>query len=68
MVPALAVWAVGKMLESPRVKARLAIVDDRLFLARHRAVKKATKHRAWLAAGATACAVGIGMLATAAKK
>lgn len=68
MVPALAVWAVGQVLESPRVKARLAIIDDRLFLARHKAVRKAEHHRGWLAAGAGAVAIGIGIMAAAAKK
>jgi len=68
MVPALAVWAVGKVLEMPRVRARLQKVDERLFEQRKRATKRATKNGPWMAAGATAVAVGLGLMAKAARK
>jgi len=68
MVPALAVWAVGRVLEMPRVKKRLGKIDERVFETRHHVVKNASRNRAWFAAGATACAVGLGLMAKAAKK
>jgi hypothetical protein len=68
MVPALAVWAVGKVLETPEVKTRLAMFDERLFEKRRRAIRKARGNKPLFAAGAAAVALGIGLLATAAKK
>ena len=68
LVPALAVWAVGKVLESPRVKSRLQKVDERVFETRKRATKHAKRNGPVLAAGAAAVAVGLGLIATAAKK
>lgn len=68
MVPALAVWAVGKVLETPRVKARLERIDDQVFRTRKRAERKARSHKPLFAAGAAAIAIGVGLMATAAKK
>jgi len=68
MFPALAVWAVSRALELPRVKSRVAAIDDRAFALRKRAVRNARHNKAWLAAGATAFALGIGLMAKAARK
>jgi len=68
LVPAIAVWAVGKVLETPKVKARLQKVDQRVFDARKRATRRASGNSGWMAAGATAIAVGIGLMAKASRK
>jgi len=68
LVPAIAVWAVGKVLETPRVKARLQRVDERVFETRKRATRNASRNGTWMAAGATAIAVGIGLMAKATRK
>lgn len=68
LVPAIAVWAVGKVLETPNVKARLQKVDQRVFDARKRATRNASGNGTWMAAGATVVALGIGLMAKAARK
>lgn len=76
MVPALAVWGIGKVLEVPAVKQQIEKIDDRFFADRvvatrniRRGAKTAVrKNKALLAAGATALAVGIGLIAKASKR
>ncbi len=76
MVPGLAVWGVGKMLEIPAVKSQIEKIDDRFFEDRvqakrsfRRGAKTAVrKNKTLLAAGATAVAVGIGLIAEATKR
>ena len=72
LVPPLALWLTTKILESPRVKERLAEVDSATFLgkrrarrAARRAAKNARRSPAWLAASAAAFAVAIGCIARA---
>jgi uncharacterized membrane protein YecN with MAPEG domain len=57
MVPPLAVWAVGKVLDTPRVQHALHKVDRKIY----------PKHRAWFAAGAAVIVIGLGLMARAAK-
>lgn len=68
LVPAVAVWAIGKALDSKRVKKRLSKVDERVYRKRVAAVKNARSNSHWLAAGAAACVVGLGMIAKATKR
>ena len=68
MIPPLAVWVVGKVLEAPRVQRALHKVDRKLEAKTRSAERRATHHRAWLAAGAAAFVVGIGCMARAAKR
>jgi hypothetical protein len=68
LVPAVAVWAIGKALDSPRVKKRLQKVDESLYKKREVAVHNARNNVPWLAAGAAACVIGIGMIAKATKR
>lgn len=75
LIPPLAVWAVGKLLEAPNVKSALQEVDSRAYIKKRdmsRSVKRATKNAAdnagWLAAGVAAIAVGIGLMAKATRK
>ena len=74
MITPLAVWAVTKMLDSPKVKNKLQEVDARTYMAQRDATRSlrrlgrnAAKNRAWLAGGAAAVAIGIGMLSKAAR-
>ena len=68
MIPPLAVWAVGKMLEVPNVQRALHKVDRKLYAEKKTVTKRAKHHGAWLAAGAAAFIVGIGCMARAAKR
>jgi hypothetical protein len=72
MITPLTVWAVTKLLESPKVKSGLQEVDARTFVAKKDATRSlrrlgrnASKNRAWLAGGAAAIAIGVGMLSKA---
>ncbi|PYQ60543.1 MAG: hypothetical protein DMF58_07900 [Acidobacteria bacterium] len=72
LIPPLAVWAVGKLLETPRVKGALQEVDSRAYVQKRnalrtvrRASRNAASNSAWLIAGAAAIAVGIGLMAKA---
>jgi len=68
LVPAVAVWAIGKALDSQPVKKRLAKVDDKVYKKRVIAAHNARANSHWLAAGAAACAIGLGMIAKATKR
>jgi len=72
LIPVVAVWAVGKILETDRAKGALQEVDARAYVkkrnaarAMRRAGRNAVSNPAWLAAGAAAIAVGIGLMAKA---
>ena len=72
MIAPLAIWAVTKLLDTRSVKKTLQDVDARAYVkkrdagrALRRAGRNAAKNRTWLAAGAAAVAVGIGMMAKA---
>jgi hypothetical protein len=74
LIPTLTVWAVGKVLATPRIKAKIQEVDSRAYVKRRNAIrsakrigKNAASKPAWLAAGAAAIAVGIGLMAKAAR-
>ena len=73
LIAPIAVWAVAQILERPDVKARLQEVDSHAFLKQRKALrslgrakKNAMANGAWLAAGAAAFALGIGLMAKAA--
>jgi hypothetical protein len=72
LVPPLTVWAIGRILEMPSVKGNVMVVDGlankkRYDLGRSlkRAVKNAKSNIPWLAAGAAAIVVGVGLMAKA---
>jgi hypothetical protein len=64
VLPPLTAWAVGKVLEIPRVKK----ADRKAGHAIAKRARRAAKNPAWFAAGAAAFALGIGMMARATKK
>ena len=68
LVPAVAVWAIGKALDTPRVKKKLQKVDKKVYEKRVIALDNASRNTRWLAAGAAACVLGLGMIAKAAKR
>jgi hypothetical protein len=68
LVPAVAVWAIGKALDAQPVKKKLQKVDEKVYRKRVIAVNNARNNSAWLAAGAAACAIGLGMIAKATKR
>jgi hypothetical protein len=67
-VPVVAVWAIGKALDRPGVKKRLQKVDEKIDQKRVIALDHVRGNKRWLAAGATACAIGLGMIAKATKR
>ena len=74
LIPPLAIWAVTKALETPAAKGALQEIDSRAYVQKRKAIrsmkrvgKNATSNPAWLAAGAAAIAVGIGLMAKAAR-
>ena len=71
LVP-LAGWAVAKVLDMPPLKGASEEADSyahigqiRAARALRRAGRNASRNRAWLAAGAAAIAVGLGLMAKA---
>lgn len=75
LVTPLAVLAVGKLLETPKLKAALEEVDARTFVAKReakraiqRGARNAKDNTVWLAAGVAAITIGIGLIAKAANK
>ena len=72
LIPPLTVWAIGKILELPSVKGSVLELDGRAYRRRHeaarslkRTVKNARSNSSWLAAGAAAIVVGMGLMARA---
>jgi hypothetical protein len=72
LIPPLTVWAIGKILEMPSVKGSMREVDGRAYKKRHeaarsikRTVKNVKSNGSWLAAGAAAIVVGVGLMAKA---
>ena len=66
IIPPLTVWAVGKLLDQPRVKVAVAKIDQKVY-GRVRRVRR-NADRVWYAAGAAAIVIGIGLLAKGAKR
>ena len=72
MIGPLTIWAVTKILETPAVKKKLQKVDAHAYTqkreakrALRRAGRNAARNRRWLAAGAAAMAVGLGLMTKA---
>jgi hypothetical protein len=72
LIPPLAVWVIGKALATPKAQGALKELDSRAYVQKRnaiRSVKRAGRNAAskpvWLAAGAAAIAVGIGLMAKA---
>jgi hypothetical protein len=72
LIPPLTVWAIGKILELPSVKGSVMELDGRAYKQRHeaarsikRSMKNARANISWLAAGAAAIVVGVGLMAKA---
>jgi hypothetical protein len=72
LIPPLTIWAIGKILETPRVKGSVMELDGIAYKRRHsaarsikRSIKNAKANSTWLAAGAAAIVVGIGLMTKA---
>jgi len=75
LIPPLTVWAIGKILETPSVKGSVMELDGLAYKKRHsaarsikRGVKNAKSNASWLAAGAAAIVLGIGLMTKATRK
>ena len=74
LIPPLTVWALGKLLETPRVQDALEEVDSQANVRKRkakravrRAGRNAPRNPVWVVVGVAAIAVGIGMLTKAAR-
>ncbi len=74
LIPLVVVWGATKILERPNVQGALAEVDSLAYVGQRRAGRSlrragqnAASKPAWLAAGVAAIAVGIGLMAKAAR-
>jgi len=72
LIPPLAVWAVSKVLETPKMQDALEEVDSRAYVhkrnaarAMRRAGRNVASKPAWFIAGLAAVAVGIGLMTKA---
>jgi hypothetical protein len=61
IIPPLTVWAVGKLLDQPRVKTAVEKIDHKVYGGARK--MRRNSDRAWYAAGAAAIVIGIGLLA-----
>jgi hypothetical protein len=75
IIPPLTAWAVGKLLDRPRVKRALERIDrvaqtreTRVARVARTVRRSAAANRTWIAVGAAAVAVGIGLMARAARR
>ena len=75
LIPPLTIWAIGKILDMPSVKGSVMELDGRAYKQRHaaarslkRSVKNAKSNTSWLAAGAAAIFVGIGLMTKATRR
>ena len=73
LIPPLTIWAIGRILDLPSVKGSVMQLDGETYKRRHDAVrtfkkglKNARSNASWVAAGAAAMAIGIGLVAKAA--
>ena len=74
IVPLVAMWGLNRFLDTPKMKSALAEVDSRTFVNKRKAArsmrragKNAASNPAWLAAGAAAIAVGLGLMVKASR-
>jgi len=75
LVPPLAVWAIGRILELPSVKGKVMEIDGRANKQKYdlgrwlkRGINNAKSNIPWLAAGAAAIVAGVGLLAMSARE
>ena len=65
IVPPLATWAIGELVQTPKVKEAVHDVDRSAMRSLKRVRKNAAANKAWLAAGAGAIAIGIALIGKA---
>jgi len=75
VIAPLAVWAVTKVLDAPKVKKTMARVDDNFYKQRRKAERAVVKastnamnNRMWLAAGVMAIVTGVSLLAKSTRR
>jgi len=75
LIPPLTIWAIGKILETPSVKGSVMELDGLAYKKRHsaarsikRSVRNAKSNSSWLAAGAAAIVLGLGLMTKATRK
>ena len=68
IVPPLAVWAIGALIERPSVRHAVDQLDRKIDKGQRRAVRNAAANRVWMVAGVAAIAGGIALIAMASTK
>jgi len=65
IIPPLAAWAIGRLVQAPKVKDVVQDVDRSAMKSMKRIKRNASANKAWLAAGAGAIAIGIVLIGKA---
>ncbi len=68
MIPPIAMWAVGKVLDTPPVQKGLKDLDQNFHRTKRTAARNAARNKGLLTAGAAAVAIGLGLMAAATKR
>ena len=65
IIPPLAAWAIGQLVQAPKVKDVVHDIDRSAIKSMKRVKRNAASNKAWLAAGAGAIAIGIALIGKA---
>jgi hypothetical protein len=65
IIPPLAAWAIGQLVQAPKVKDVVQDIDRNAMRSMKRAKRNAASNKAWLAAGAGAIVIGIALIGKA---
>jgi hypothetical protein len=68
IIPPLAAWAIGALVQAPKVKETVDDIDRTAMRSMKRVRKNVASNKAWLAAGAGAIAIGIVLMARATRE
>ncbi|HEY6843757.1 MAG TPA: hypothetical protein VI391_06275 [Thermoanaerobaculia bacterium] len=65
IIPPLAAWAIGKLVQAPKVRETVQDIDRNAMRSMKRVKKNAASNKAWLAAGVGAIGIGVVLMAKA---
>jgi hypothetical protein len=65
IIPPLAAWAIGELVQAPRVKDAVHDIDRSAMRSMKHVRRNVASNKVWLAAGAGAIVIGIALIAKA---
>jgi len=68
IIPPLAAWAIGKLVQAPKVRETVHDIDRNAIRSMKRVKRNAASNKAWLAAGVGAIGIGVALVAKATRK